>query len=217
MREEQLPHRSAEMTDEIDQPMSRPQHAVAGVTAEADDKTARPVVTRRRVIAAGIVASTTLALEDIALADDALTPNTGPFASWRPVHAGLRVPDRDAAILWYTEKLDFRVVQTVPFSDDMTFVFLSPAVDDGFRLELQAGPGATERPAYADLGASLGLSGWHHLCLRVDSVDRAISELGRRGVTIVQEPFDVPAISGRIAFFSDPWGNIFELMEPVTA
>ncbi len=150
-------------------------------------------------------------------ADDTLTPNTSPFASWQAAHAGLRVADRDAAISWYTEKLDFRVMNTIPFSDDMTFVFLSPAVDDGFRLELQAGPGAAERPAYADLGASLGLSGWHHLCLRVDNVDKAVAELKRRSVTIVHEPFDVPAISSRIAFFSDPWGNIFELMQPVTA
>ncbi|MER8500717.1 VOC family protein [Mesorhizobium sp. M0208] len=129
----------------------------------------------------------------------------------------LRAPDRDAAISWYTEKLDFSVVDTVPSGDDMTFVFLSPAVDDGFRLELLAGPGAAERPVYADLGASLGLSGWHHLCLRLDDVDKAVAELKRRSVKIVHEPFDVPAISSRIAFFSDPWGNIFELMQPVTA
>lgn len=184
--------------------------------ADSDNTTTLPFVTRRRVLAGGMIASTTLALEDIVHADDTLTPNTSPFASWQADHVGLRVPDHDAAISWYTEKLDFRVVDTVPFSDDMTFVFLSPAVDDSFRVELQAGPGAAERPAYADLGASLGLSGWHHLCLRVDNVDEAVAELKRRSVTIVHEPFDVPAISSRIAFFSDPWGNIFELMQPLT-
>jgi catechol 2,3-dioxygenase-like lactoylglutathione lyase family enzyme len=191
------------MTDDIHKPSSRTDHV--------------PFLTRRRVLTAGVVASATLARENMVLADDTLTPNTSPFASWQAVHAGLRVPDSDAAISWYTEKLDFRVVDTVPFSDEMTFVFLSPAMDNGFRVELQAGPGAAERPAYADLGASLGLSGWHHLCLRVDNVDEAVAELKRRGVTIVHEPFDVPAISGRIAFFSDPWGNIFELMQPVAA
>ncbi|WP_287329892.1 hypothetical protein [Mesorhizobium sp.] len=56
----------------------------------------------------------------------------------------------------------------------MTFDFLSPAVDDIFRVELQAGPGAAERPAYADLAANLGLSGWHHRCLRVGNVDEAL-------------------------------------------
>jgi hypothetical protein len=78
----------------------------------------------------------------------------------------------------------------------MTFVFLSPAVDNSFRVELQAGPGAAGRPSYADLGASLGLSGRHHLCLRVDNVDEAVAEL-KRSVTIVHEPFRRSAAASR--------------------
>jgi catechol 2,3-dioxygenase-like lactoylglutathione lyase family enzyme len=132
--------------------------------------------------------------------------------AWQADHVGLRVPDRDAAVSWYTETLDFRVVDTVLLGEATTFTFLSP-VDDSFRLELLAGPGAAERPAYADLAASLGLSGWHHVCLRVDNVDETVGELKSRGVRIVHEPFDVPAIRSRIAFFCDPWGNVFELTQ----
>ena len=59
------------------------------------------------------------------------------------------------------------------------------------------------------------LAGWDHVCLRVESADETIAQLKRRGVTILREPFDVAPISHRIAFFSDPWGNIFELFEPL--
>jgi lactoylglutathione lyase/glyoxylase I family protein len=30
-------------------------------------------------------------------------------------------------------------------------------------------------------------------------------------VTIVTEPFELPAISRRLAFVADPWGNLIEL------
>ncbi len=41
-----------------------------------------------------------------------------PFASWRGDHAGIRVLHVDAAIAWYTEKLDFRVMHTMPYGED---------------------------------------------------------------------------------------------------
>lgn len=135
-----------------------------------------------------------------------------PFASWKGDHVGLRAPDFATAAAWYAEKLDFRVMHTMMLGD-MTFGFLSPAVDDSFRLELLAGPGAAERPPYSQLHDSLGLAGWHHICLKVDDLAAAVAELKRRGVVIVSEPRDVPAISRRFAFFADPWGNLFELTE----
>jgi catechol 2,3-dioxygenase-like lactoylglutathione lyase family enzyme len=141
---------------------------------------------------------------------------SSPFASWKGDHGGIRVPDFDAAVAWYTEKLDFRVMHSWPYGE-ITFAFISPAVDDSFRLELVAGPGAADRPTYENLGDSLALLGWHHLCLRVDSIDGTVEELKRRGVTIVSEPLDVPSISRRFAFFADPWGNLFELTETIGA
>lgn len=139
---------------------------------------------------------------------------SSPFTSMKGDHAGIRVPDFDAAVAWYTEKLDFRVMHTWPYGD-MKLAYVAPPVDDGFRIELLAGAGATDRPGYADLGDSLNFSGWHHICIRVDSTDDTVEELRRRGVTIVTEPFDLPDISRRLAFFSDPWGNLFELTQAI--
>jgi len=59
----------------------------------------------------------------------------------------------------------------------------------------------------------LRLAGYHHICLSVQNVDDAVAELRRRDVKIVTEPFNLPAINRRLAFFADPWGNLFELAE----
>jgi catechol 2,3-dioxygenase-like lactoylglutathione lyase family enzyme len=134
-----------------------------------------------------------------------------PFASWRVDHAGIRVPNFDAAIKWYTEVLDFRVLNSLPIRD-LTFGFIAPAADDTFRIEILAGPGSADRPPYQDLPGSYNMSGWHHLGIRVDNVDAAIEELKRRGVKIVSEPHDVLAMGLRIAFFADPWGNLLEVI-----
>src|SRR5262249_31806028 len=125
---------------------------------------------------------------------------------------GVRVPDINEATTWYTEKLDFRIVQRWPYGD-LQLAYMTPAADSTFTLELLAGPGAVERKPYADLTASLNLAGWHHICFMVESVVTIVDELRRRGVTIVTEPFDLPIINRKLAFFSDPWGNLFELAQ----
>jgi catechol 2,3-dioxygenase-like lactoylglutathione lyase family enzyme len=135
-----------------------------------------------------------------------------PFVGWKVDHAAIRVPDFDAAIAWYTEKLDFRLKKHVSFAG-LTFAFLSAAGNDGFVFELLAGPGAEARPQYEDLHGSYRLAGWHHLCFRVDSVDAAVEQLKGRSVTIVSEPHDVVPMALRIAFFADPWGNLFEFTQ----
>jgi catechol 2,3-dioxygenase-like lactoylglutathione lyase family enzyme len=143
---------------------------------------------------------------------------SSPFASWKGDHAGLRVPDFEAAATWYRETLDFRVMQTMRLGEK-TLAFLCPAQDESFRIEFVAGPGCVPRPAYEHLIDTHNVAGWHHICFKVDSVDRSIAVLRDRGVRIVSEPRDVPPLGLRFAFFSDPWGNLFELSEalPISA
>ena len=140
-----------------------------------------------------------------------MTPvnSSSPFASWKVDHAAMRVPDFDAALAWYAEKLDFRLIKQVSFAG-LTFAFLSPAGDDGFVFELLAGPGADSRPPYTDLHDSYKTAGWHHVCFRVASVDHVIDQLKQRAVTVVSEPHDVVPMGIRVAFIADPWGNLFE-------
>lgn len=128
----------------------------------------------------------------------------------------MRVPDFDAALTWYSERLDFRLNRSWQLRG-MTFAWLSQAGDNGFAVELLAGPGVEPRLPFENLAASYKVPGWHHVCFHVHSTDEAIAELKRRGVTIVSEPHDVPAAGIRVAFFSDPWGNVFELVEHIEA
>ena len=72
-----------------------------------------------------------------------------------------------------------------------------------------------EAPGYADLGDSLRYAGYHHFCINVTDIDATVSELRNRGVTIVTEPFKLDAISRKLAFFADPFGNLIELAEVI--
>jgi catechol 2,3-dioxygenase-like lactoylglutathione lyase family enzyme len=138
-----------------------------------------------------------------------------PLASLKINHTAIRVPDFDTAVAWYADKLDFRLKQSVSVAG-LSFGFLYPAGDDRFHFELMAGQGAAERPAYKDLHESYKASGWHHPGFSVDNVDAVIDELKRRDVTITTDPHDVPAMGLRVAFFADPWGNLFEVIQSIT-
>ena len=149
------------------------------------------------------------------------TPNTlsrsdasSPFASLKINHSAIRVPDFETAVAWYAEKLDFRLRQSATVAG-LHFGFLYSAADDSFHFEILAGVGADRRPPYKDLYDSYKMSGWHHMGFQVESVDAAINELKRRGVTVVSEPHDAPEVGLRVAFFADPWGNLFEMIQPL--
>lgn len=134
------------------------------------------------------------------------------LSSIKGAHVALRVPDFEASKKWYTEKLDFRVVHEWPFGD-LQLAYLAPANDDNFWIELLAGANPAPREKFTDLNESLHPEGYHHFCLNVDSVDETLGELRRRDVTIIGEPFDLPVIGKRLAFFADLDGNLIELAE----
>jgi glyoxylase I family protein len=129
-------------------------------------------------------------------------------------HVALRVPDFEASKRWFVEKLDFRVVYEWPFADQH-LAYLAPANDDHFWVEIlgDGSPVPAARAGYSDLGESLHHAGYHHFCMTVDDIEATVAELRRRGVTIVTEPFILEVISRKLAFFSDPWGNLVELAQ----
>jgi lactoylglutathione lyase/glyoxylase I family protein len=135
-----------------------------------------------------------------------------PFASMKGHHTAIRYPDFDAARSFWVDTLDWRVLQTWPYGD-LTLAYVMPPNHDGFHLEILAGPGAAPQEVYADVDASLAESGFNHVCLSVESVDDTLAVLRERGVDIVNPPFEIADISARLAFFRDPWGNMFELSE----
>jgi len=139
---------------------------------------------------------------------------TSPLTSMRGHHVALRVPDFGVELSWFLEKLDFRLVHQWPY-EDQQLAYLAPPADDAFFVEILGGGKVAPlpRPPYRDLGDSLRQGGQHHFCLHVANLDDTISELRRRGVTIVTEPFVLSVINRRLAFIADPYGNLIELAQ----
>jgi lactoylglutathione lyase/glyoxylase I family protein len=140
---------------------------------------------------------------------------SSPLASIQGNHVGVRVPDFEAAKRWYVEKLDFRVVQEWSSAErHLQFAYVAPATDDSFFVEILGGGTQTPGSGYSDYDSSLKpADGYHHFCLSVENMDEILAELRRRGVTIVREPFDLEVIGYRLAFISDPWGNMIEFAQ----
>lgn len=148
-------------------------------------------------------------MSDLNLRQDA---SANPIASLNGHHLAIRVPDYEAAKSWYTQKLGFRVIQEWPFGD-LRLAYVAPPHDDSFYIELIGDGEVEEAPVYSDINGSMRKAGHHHLCLNVDNVDEAIAYLAAQGVAVIGEPFEVEAIHRRLAFFADPWGNLFELAQ----
>lgn len=140
------------------------------------------------------------------------TNSNSKFASMKGSHVAMRVPDFEASKKWFVEKLDFRVIHEWPFGN-LQLAYLAPANDDNFWIELLAGGAPANQPDYSDLNESLHQAGYHHFCINVDSVDETLAELNKRDVKTVGEPFNLAVIGRRLAFFSDPWGNLIELAQ----
>jgi catechol 2,3-dioxygenase-like lactoylglutathione lyase family enzyme len=139
-----------------------------------------------------------------------------PFADMRGHHVAIRATSLEEAKDFYVQKLDFRVVAEWDYEDEK-LAYLVPPGDDNLFVEILGGGDnlPTEVRPYADLGDSLKYAGYHHFCLDVDSVDRSLAALRDRGVPIVAEPWVLPAIHRKLAFFADPFGNLIELSELV--
>src|SRR6185312_1263425 len=118
-----------------------------------------------------------------------------PFASMRGHHMGIRYPDFETARAFWVDTMGWRVLQTWPYGD-LTLAYVLPPNQDEFHLEILAGPGAAAQTVF--------------------SVVETLAELRKRDVDIVSEPFEIDDISARLAFFRDPWGNMFELSERIS-
>jgi methylmalonyl-CoA epimerase len=127
-------------------------------------------------------------------------------------HVGISVTDLDAAVKWYSETLDFSVQHRFE-THGLTLVFLTHG---DAKLELLGGGATESAPVVTDVAESLNPARLHHFCIAVDDLDATLDELRARGVTVLGEPFDVPALRQRVAFINDNSGNVIEIAQPGT-
>jgi catechol 2,3-dioxygenase-like lactoylglutathione lyase family enzyme len=137
-----------------------------------------------------------------------------PLASVRPHHVALSVPDLDASLAWYRDRLGFRPLTERRYPPIRARgIFLER---NGFLIELFAREGSTRRdPPQAVVPDELLAQGYRHLGFAVDDVDAAVTALRSRGVEVASPPEDVPELGLRLAFIRDNNGNLIELGSPL--
>lgn len=122
-------------------------------------------------------------------------------------HLALVVKDYDEAITFYTEKLNFELLEDTRLSETKRWVRLRPPGSEGCGLLLAKA--ANDRQE-ASIGNQTG--GRVFLFLHTDNLNRDYKQMQERGIHFVRPrtEFDY----GTVAVFEDLYGNLWDLIEP---
>ena len=122
------------------------------------------------------------------------------------VHIALVVDDYDEAIKFYTEKLNFTLIEDTPQSETKRWVLIAPKGSEGCSLLLAKGVGEEQR---SRVGNQTG--GRVFLFLKTDDFWRDYQKMQSQGIKFVREPKDEEY--GTVAVFEDLYGNRWDLVE----
>ncbi len=137
-------------------------------------------------------------------------------------HLGVSVPDLEAATAFYTEAFGFQVILTESWTqsevaDAVTGLHKSAARG----VNLWTGNAVIELfeftappPAPQDLDHPVADHGINHMCVQVSDIQGEVGRLTGLGMTFHSEP--VGDESGWFTYGRDPWGNVIELVEPLS-
>lgn len=118
----------------------------------------------------------------------------------------LVVADYDEAIRFYTEKLNFILLEDTRLSETKRWVVVAPQGQEGCRLLLAK---AANTQQQSRIGNQTG--GRVFLFLYTDNFWRDYETFVDRGVSFVREPTSEPY--GTVAVFKDLYGNLWDLIE----
>lgn len=120
----------------------------------------------------------------------------------------LVVPDYDEALAFYVGAIGFELIEdTFVPEQDKRWVVIAPPGSTGTKLLIAR---ASTPEQASRIGNQTG--GRVFLFLHTDDFERDFAAYRARGVTFVREPKDEPY--GRVAVFRDPWGNLWDLIQP---
>ena len=123
------------------------------------------------------------------------------------VHIALLVKDYDEAIAFYTQKLDFELIEdTYQPEQDKRWVVVSPPGSNGATL-LLAKASRSEQENF--IGNQSG--GRVFLFLNTDDFWRDYNTMKSRGIKFVREPKKQEY--GMVSVFEDLYGNLWDLLE----
>jgi catechol 2,3-dioxygenase-like lactoylglutathione lyase family enzyme len=121
-------------------------------------------------------------------------------------HISLLVDDYDKAIKFYTEKLNFHLVENTVLSESKRWVLIAPPGSKECCLLLAKAANDEQKK---NIGKQCG--GRVFLFLHTDNFQRDYTNLLEQGITIVREP--VKESWGIVAVFADLYGNLWDLIE----
>ena len=125
----------------------------------------------------------------------------------RIAHIALVVRDYDEAIAFYTEKLDFRLVEDTRINDDKRWVVVAPPGAQECTLLLAK---AANEKQSESIGNQTG--GRVFLFLFTDDFQRDYEKMSARKIKFVRPPKEEDY--GTVAVFEDLYGNLWDLLEP---
>jgi catechol 2,3-dioxygenase-like lactoylglutathione lyase family enzyme len=130
-------------------------------------------------------------------------------------HAGISVPDLDRALTWYCTALGLRPgyrFEVPPLGLRGGF-----ALGDGDTgVELIEKSGAVPGVPKSDPPSANAVHGFNHVCFHVADLDAAYARVLAHGATAVWDPRTAPEPGMRMAYVTDPDGNLIELVAPAS-
>jgi catechol 2,3-dioxygenase-like lactoylglutathione lyase family enzyme len=125
----------------------------------------------------------------------------------RIAHIALVVKDYDEAIEFYTQNLNFRLIEDTKLSEEKRWVLIAPPGSNGCCLLLAKA--ANERQLAA-VGNQTG--GRVFLFLFTDDFWRDYNNMNEKGIHFVRPPQEEEY--GTVAVFEDLYGNLWDLIQP---
>jgi catechol 2,3-dioxygenase-like lactoylglutathione lyase family enzyme len=123
------------------------------------------------------------------------------------VHIALVVKDYDEAIAFYTQKLDFELIEDIyQLEQDKRWVVVSPPGSMGVTLLLAKASKPEQEPF---VGNQSG--GRVFLFLNTDDFWRDYTAMRAKGIRFVRKPKQQEY--GMVAVFEDLYGNLWDLLE----
>ena len=129
--------------------------------------------------------------------------------SQRIAHTTLVVDDYDSAIKFYTEKLNFIVVEDTMLSEAKRWVLISPKGSEKFSILLAK---AVNEEQKSRIGNQTG--GRVFMFLYTDNFWRDYRTMVDNEINFIQLPREEKY--GTVAVFEDLYGNLWDFVEPKT-
>lgn len=119
----------------------------------------------------------------------------------------LVVADYDEAIAWFTEKLNFRLIEDTPLTPEKRWVRIAPPGQNECRLLLARAANERQRKAIGDQSG-----GRVFMFLFTDDFWRDYHVMVEKGIEFARPPKEEPY--GTVAVFKDLYGNLWDFIEP---